>query len=114
MLDRISQLRKLDLITGSRYLFTLKKLERMFGDKDLCIYSKNFDYSKKVLVYDITGDLFQLYNYADVCIVGRGFHRLEIHNMLEPAVFFKPVLIGPKHKKFIEPKLFIKKQRRKL
>lgn len=29
--------------------------------------------------------------------------------MLEPAVFLKPVLFGPKHKKFIEPILFIKK-----
>ena len=87
---------------------TLSRLGALIGE-DTCFYSKNVNKKKKVLIYDITGDLFQLYNYADVCMVGRGFHRLEIHNMLEPPVFFKPVLIGPKHKKFIEPILFIKK-----
>lgn len=88
---------------------TLLKLKKLFGE-DACFYSKDFDASKKVLIYDITGDLFQLYPHSTITMVGRGFHRYEIHNMLEPAVFYKPVLLGPMHKKFIEPKLFIKRK----
>ena len=88
---------------------TLEKLKILFGN-DACFYSKDFDTSKKVLIYDITGDLFQLYPHSNITLVGRGFHRYEIHNMLEPAVFYKPVLLGPKHKRFIEPKFFIQKQ----
>jgi 3-deoxy-D-manno-octulosonic-acid transferase len=88
---------------------TLNWYQKKLGN-DMCFYSKNFDAHKQVLVYDTTGDLFQLYEYATICLVGRGFHRLEIHNMLEPAVFNKAVFIGPKHKKFVEPKLFIQKK----
>lgn len=88
---------------------SLDKLQKMFGN-EMCFYSNNIHNHKKVLVSDIWVDLFQLYNYANICLVGRGFDKLEIHNMLEPAVFFKPVLIGPKHKKFVEPKIFIEKK----
>lgn len=88
---------------------TLEKLKRLFGD-DSCFYTKEFDPTKKVLIYDITGDLFQLYPHSTITLVGRGFHKYEIHNMLEPAVFYKPVLLGPMHKKFVEPKLFIQRK----
>lgn len=88
---------------------TLEKLKNGFG-ADASFYSRNFDPDKKVLVYDITGDLFHLYQYADVCLVGRGFERTQIHNMIEPLVFGKPVLIGPEHKRFYEPCLFIREK----
>lgn len=84
----------------------LNKLMRSFGEQS-SFYKKNFDPGKKVLIYDVTGDLFQLYQYCQLSLVGRGFEKLEIHNMLEPTVFLKPTLFGPKHKKFVEPCLFV-------
>ena len=87
----------------------LNRLKKSFRE-DACFYSKGLDFSKNVLIYDITGDLFQLYAHADISLVGRGFEKKEIHNMIEPAVYLKPILIGPEHKRFDEPKLFIKKK----
>jgi len=87
----------------------ISRLQHIFGD-DLCLFSKHPDPAKKILLYDRVGDLFHLYSYANLCLVGRGFDRRQIHNMLEPAVFLKPVLFGPCHRKFIESRLFISQQ----
>ncbi len=111
LIKTFSLLRHLDIkwiiVPHEKRPNTLKKLERNFGDY-ACFYTNGFDPNKRVLIYDITGDLFHLYQYAQLALVGRGFHPHQIHNMLEPAVFLKPVLIGPMHKRFIEPKFFIK------
>lgn len=113
IVEAYKELKKLDIkiiiVPHEKRPRTLAKLKRKLGD-EMCFYSKGFDPKKKVLVYDITGDLFQLYFHADICMVGRGFHRKEIHNMLEPAVLLKPVIIGPKHQTFIEPKRFIEEK----
>lgn len=85
------------------------KIKNLFGE-DACLYTDCIDPNKKILIYNKIGDLFSLYSLANLCLVGRGFDRKEIHNMLEPAVFCKPILIGPKHKKFLEPQLFIDKK----
>lgn len=54
-----------------------------------------------VLIIDSIGILSQLYRYADVAYVGGGFGK-GIHNILEPAAFSVPVIIGPNYKKFNE------------
>lgn len=54
-----------------------------------------------VLVIDSVGILSQLYRYADVAYVGGGFGK-GIHNILEPAAFSVPIIIGPNYKKFNE------------
>ncbi len=55
----------------------------------------------KVLILDTMGMLSKVYRYADICYVGGGFGA-GIHNILEAAVYGKPVLFGPKHGKFRE------------
>lgn len=54
------------------------------------------------LIIDNIGMLKFLYRYATVCFVGGGFGNDEIHNILEAAVYYKPVLFGPAHEKFSE------------
>ncbi len=54
-----------------------------------------------VLILDTVGMLSNVYRYADICYVGGGFGA-GIHNILEAAVYGKPVLFGPKHQKFRE------------
>ncbi len=46
--------------------------------------------------------LSRLYKYATICYVGGAFGGDGIHNILEPAVFGKPVLFGPVYYKFPE------------
>jgi 3-deoxy-D-manno-octulosonic-acid transferase len=55
--------------------------------------------SWKTLVIDNIGMLSRLYRYARVAYVGGGFHQAGIHNVLEAAVYGKPVLFGPRNHK---------------
>ena len=54
------------------------------------------------LIIDTIGILSRLYYYADVTYVGGGFGSDGVHNVLEPAVYGKPVLFGPVYQKYIE------------
>jgi 3-deoxy-D-manno-octulosonic-acid transferase len=55
-----------------------------------------------VLIIDNIGMLTTLYRYATIAYVGGGLARGGIHNILEPAVYSKPVIIGPEFKKYFE------------
>ncbi|HSR39246.1 MAG TPA: glycosyltransferase N-terminal domain-containing protein [Phnomibacter sp.] len=55
-----------------------------------------------VLIIDNIGMLRYLYNYATVCYVGGGFTGDGVHNVLEAAVYAKPVIHGPEYEKYIE------------
>jgi 3-deoxy-D-manno-octulosonic-acid transferase len=55
----------------------------------------------QVLIIDSIGILTQVYAYADVAYVGGGF-GVGIHNILEPATYGVPILIGPNYQKFQE------------
>ena len=57
---------------------------------------------KNTLIIDNMGMLSSLYKYADVCYVGGGFGADGVHNVLEPAVYGKPVIFGPEFEKFDE------------
>ena len=53
----------------------------------------------QILIIDCIGLLSKLYSYADVAIVGGGFHDKGLHNILEAATFGVPVIFGNKYKK---------------
>lgn len=63
-------------------------------DKDL----KDFD----VFIIDTIGILTKIYRYADIAYVGGGFGHPGIHNILEPATFGIPIVIGPHFSHFAE------------
>ena len=47
------------------------------------------------LIIDNIGMLSRLYQYADITYVGGGFGYTGLHNILEAAVYGKPVIFGP-------------------
>lgn len=53
----------------------------------------------KVLIIDCIGLLSKIYSYADIAVVGGGFHSAGLHNILEAATFGIPVLFGSHYKK---------------
>ncbi|RYY24533.1 MAG: 3-deoxy-D-manno-octulosonic acid transferase [Chitinophagaceae bacterium] len=55
-----------------------------------------------VLIIDNIGMLSKLYHYATITYVGGGFGNDGIHNILEAAVYGKPVFFGPVFDKFSE------------
>jgi 3-deoxy-D-manno-octulosonic-acid transferase len=54
------------------------------------------------IIIDNVGMLSRLYKYATICYVGGGFGKDGVHNVLEAAVYGKPVVYGPEYKKFNE------------
>lgn len=55
-----------------------------------------------VMVIDNVGMLARLYSYATVALVGGGFNADGVHNVLEAAVYGKPVIFGPVYEKYDE------------
>jgi 3-deoxy-D-manno-octulosonic-acid transferase len=55
-----------------------------------------------VFIIDTVGILTKIYSYADIAYVGGGFGNPGVHNILEPATFGIPVVIGPNYSHFSE------------
>ena len=58
--------------------------------------------NEQVVIIDNVGMLASLYQLADVAYIGGGFNDSGIHNILEAAVFGKPLIFGPVYDKFLE------------
>jgi len=58
--------------------------------------------SCNTLIVDTVGMLSRLYNYGHINYVGGGFTNDGIHNILEAAVWGKPVIIGENYDKYFE------------
>lgn len=56
----------------------------------------------KVLIVDTVGLLTKIYSYADIAYVGGGFGNPGVHNLLEPATFGIPIVVGPNFSHFAE------------
>lgn len=59
------------------------------------------------LIIDNVGMLSKLYKYATICYVGGAFGNDGVHNVLEAAVYYKPVVFGPEYEKYNEAKELI-------
>lgn len=55
-----------------------------------------------VLILDTIGLLTKVYSYADIAYVGGAMGNTGLHNILEPATFGVPVVIGHNFEKFPE------------
>ncbi len=61
-----------------------------------------------VLIIDTIGILTKIYSYADIVYVGGGFGNPGVHNILEPATFGVPIIIGPNYNHFAEATALVK------
>lgn len=59
--------------------------------------------NSEVFIIDTIGLLTKIYRHADIAYIGGGFGA-GIHNILEPATYGLPIIIGPKYDKFKEAK----------
>src|SRR5690606_29580987 len=55
-----------------------------------------------VLIIDCIGLLSKLYSYADIAYVGGAMGKTGLHNILEPATFGVPIVIGKNYEGFPE------------
>lgn len=58
----------------------------------------------EVLILDTIGLLSKVYSYADIAYVGGAVGNTGLHNILEPATFGVPIIIGENFDKFPEAK----------
>ncbi|CAM3825615.1 MULTISPECIES: 3-deoxy-D-manno-octulosonic acid transferase [Flavobacterium] len=76
----------------------------LFSEKDAILkqvdHKKILDY--QVFIIDTIGILTKIYSYADIAYVGGGFGNPGVHNILEPATFGLPIVIGPNYSHFAE------------
>lgn len=86
---------KTDQILGLKSQITKSTL--LFSEKE----DKNSaDYN--VFIIDTVGLLTKIYSYGTIAYVGGGFGNPGIHNILEPAAFGIPIVIGPNYSNFAE------------
>ncbi len=82
----------------------INNLKKNYGDN--CIkfsdLKNKYDFKKNILIIDSIGILKYLYRYADIAYVGGGMGNKGLHNILEPAVFSIPILIGKNFQGFSE------------
>ena len=69
----------------------------LFSEKE----NKNLS-EHDVLIIDTIGILTKIYSYANIAYVGGGFGKTGVHNILEPATFGIPIVIGPNFSHFAE------------
>ena len=89
----------------------LKDIERLY--KNTIRYSRlaeNKNPEVNTLIIDNIGTLSRLYNYATVSYVGGGFGHDGVHNILEAAVYGRPVVFGPVYEKYREAAELIEAQ----
>ncbi|PAM91883.1 3-deoxy-D-manno-octulosonic acid transferase [Flavobacterium sp. IR1] len=84
--EQISNLRT--QITKSSVLFSEKE------NQNLKVYN--------VFIIDTVGILTKIYSYGTIAYVGGGFGNPGVHNILEPATFGIPIIIGPNYSNFAE------------
>jgi 3-deoxy-D-manno-octulosonic-acid transferase len=63
---------------------------------------ESFEGASHCLIIDNIGMLSRLYKYATITYVGGGFGYNGLHNILEAAVYGKPVIFGPEYEKNFE------------
>ena len=83
----------------------LKEIEGLFESSirfsDLGAMDRK-EMTPNVLIIDNIGLLSRLYRYASIAYVGGGFGDDGVHNVLEAAVYGRPVVFGPVYDRYIE------------
>ncbi|HCR77413.1 MAG TPA: 3-deoxy-D-manno-octulosonic acid transferase [Chryseobacterium sp.] len=89
------------LIIAPHDLKRVSHLKQLFPEAILYSEIKNSveDFNSNILIIDSIGLLSKLYSYADVAVVGGGFHDAGLHNILEAATFGVPVIFGNQYRK---------------
>ncbi len=85
--------------TVSRLQQKLKKKTILFSEKEVGGLATN-----QVFIMNTIGYLSRVYSYADIAYVGGAMGTSGLHNILEPATFGIPIIIGQHFEKFREAK----------
>ncbi len=96
-----------------RFIIAPHDISKARIDECLSLYKNSIRFSEyqsnneqrsnsNVLIIDNIGLLSKLYRYSTISYIGGGFGADGVHNVLEAAVYGKPVVFGPEYEKYIE------------
>jgi len=86
-------------------------IKKLFSSFSTVCYSEKEEKeisNYEILIMDTIGLLSKIYKYADISYIGGGF-KTGLHNILEAAVFEKPLFFGPHFQKFNEAVALVEK-----
>jgi 3-deoxy-D-manno-octulosonic-acid transferase len=98
----LSKIKNFKIIIAPHDLKRVQNLKQIFPKAILYSeleQSQISNLKSQILIIDCIGLLSKLYSYADIAIVGGGFHDKGLHNILEAATFGIPVIFGNQYKK---------------
>ncbi len=105
---------------GIKFIIAPHNINQHRIDECQTLYKNSTTYSKlklgqipsntNTLIIDNIGMLSRLYQYATVCYVGGAFGADGVHNVVEPAVFGKPIVFGPEYSKYFEARELIEQE----
>ncbi|MEO6726403.1 MAG: 3-deoxy-D-manno-octulosonic acid transferase, partial [Blastocatellia bacterium] len=112
LLEAFGQLQKLGRAENVRLLIAPRHPERFDAVAKL-IRASRLNWTKRsagnqasktadVILLDSIGELAALYRFASIVFVGGSLVAKGGHNILEPAVFAKPIVVGPHMENFRE------------
>lgn len=81
---------------------SINKKSILFSDFSLETFHVTSLQEYEIFIIDTIGILTKIYSYADIAYVGGGFGNPGVHNILEPATFGVPIVIGPNYSHFAE------------
>ena len=97
------QMTDLRLIIAPRHLNRIDELKALLKEKGISytMFSDDGANDGEVLLIDTFGELMTLYPLAQLVIMGGSFSKaIGGHNILEPALFGKPIFIGKHYHNF--------------
>lgn len=108
LLECLKEVRKRDGLEGARLLIAPRHSER-FNEVAALISRSGFRFARRseagegatesraadVVLLDSIGELMAAYEFAAVVFVGGSLVPRGGHNVIEPALFAKPVIVGP-------------------
>ena len=82
----------------------ISKKTLLFSEKEEMLKQVQHDNLEdfQVFIIDTIGILTKIYSYADIAYVGGGFGNPGVHNVLEPATFGIPIVMGSNYSHFAE------------
>ncbi len=89
-------IKNLALIIAPRHLERIKEIQNLINKTGLSwnLRTDSKRLEKDVYILNTIGELGSIYKYADVVILGGTFAKIGGHNILEPAMFNKPIIVG--------------------
>ena len=108
ILSKINKLNKIKIIIAPHKVDS-KSITMLTSKlkKSYALYSsleKEKEFKKDILIINSIGILSKIYQYGTLCYIGGGMGNNGLHNILEPAIYGLPIIIGKNYSKFSEAK----------